>query len=127
MSSQLSLQEPLYLNRTADRFVRDRQNQEARRQRVDELVFFTTELDDLRATKLGSAVDRELAMIRQALQELPPDCRTAFAMVKLNGLRIEDAADKLGVPPRLVRRHVARALAHCLMKLETGSAPGGPQ
>jgi RNA polymerase sigma-70 factor (ECF subfamily) len=108
-----------YLFRTAANLATNRLKQRAQRRRDDELVFFESE--DARSPERVWAADRKVASIRQALNELPANCREAFRLVKIEGLSSDEAADRLQLHPRRVRRYVARALAHCLACMEGAS------
>jgi RNA polymerase sigma-70 factor (ECF subfamily) len=105
-----------YLYRTASNLAKNRIKQRMQRRRDDELVFFETE-DERSPERLCS--DRaEIALIRQALSQLPAKCREAFRLVKIDGLSSDEVGQRLNMHPRRVRRYVARALAHCLAVLE---------
>lgn len=55
----------------------------------------------------------ELAMILRAVQELPPRCRAAFILVRVQGVSVDEAAQRMGLTPGTVWRYLARATAHC--------------
>jgi RNA polymerase sigma factor (sigma-70 family) len=61
----------------------------------------------------------DTALINQALDELPVDCREVFRLVRQQGISVDEAAQQLNLRPRQARRLLARALAHCLMAVET--------
>jgi RNA polymerase sigma-70 factor (family 1) len=48
--------------------------------------------------------------IRQAIRDLPPQCRLVFQLVKEEGLRYKEAAAVLGVSVLTVRNHLAIAV-----------------
>lgn len=54
-----------------------------------------------------------LDTILRLLETLPVKARQAFTMVRFDGLRYADAADRLGVSERMAKRYVAQAYAHC--------------
>lgn len=52
------------------------------------------------------------------LAELPPKCAQAFRLVRVDQMSFGDAAIRLNLTERMIRIHVARALAHCQQRLE---------
>ena len=53
---------------------------------------------------------RKLAIIAGALASLPPECRTAFLMRKMDGLRVKEVARRLDLSVSAVEKRVARSL-----------------
>lgn len=113
-----------YLFRTAANLAKNRIKQRVQRRRTDELVFFDAALEDSRSPERVCAGDRDVAMVYEALQELPPNCREAFRLVRLEGLSSDEAAQRLNLHPRQVRRFVARALAHCITAVNPAASHG---
>lgn len=67
-----------------------------------------------------SAEDRVLILdsllaIDRLLDGLGPRTRAIFLAVQLDGLSYEKAAERVGVSVSTVRKHLARALLHCLL------------
>lgn len=58
-----------------------------------------------------SAARLDLAAARQAMAQLPSDQRAVLALVALDGLSYQEAADALGIPIGTVMSRVARARA----------------
>lgn len=56
----------------------------------------------------------ELRKLRDAIARLPDKTRRLFLLTRLHGLSHRDVADRTGVPPSTVEKHVARAI-HLLM------------
>jgi RNA polymerase sigma factor (sigma-70 family) len=52
------------------------------------------------------------------LAELPPKCADAFRLVRMEQRSFKDAAERLGLTDRMVRIHVARALAFCQLRFD---------
>lgn len=71
-------------------------------------------MDPERSAAAAQAVDRLPAL----LAELPVKCAEAFRLVRLRQLGYADAAARLGLTERMVRIHVARALAYCQERLD---------
>jgi len=62
--------------------------------------------------------DERLERFRTALAELPPLCRHAFVLNRFDGLTHAEIAERLGLSPKTVQRHIQKALEHCLSHLE---------
>ncbi|MBD9483347.1 sigma-70 family RNA polymerase sigma factor [Pseudomonas sp. PDM14] len=56
-----------------------------------------------------------LMAIDRLLDGLGPRTRAIFLAVQLDGLSYEKAAERVGVSVSTVRKHLARALLHCLL------------
>lgn len=88
----------------------DRQNREWQR-RVD-----LDSLDEAHLADNGAArmeMQRELAKLAVYLNALPPPCRQAFVMNKLQGYTHLEIAAHLGISTSMVEKHIVRALLHC--------------
>ncbi|MGH8240360.1 MAG: RNA polymerase sigma factor [Steroidobacteraceae bacterium] len=111
------------LYRTAANLATDRLRQRTRRQRIDGLVFF--EAEQTRSPEYESAAEQELALVCRMLEELPEACRRAFVLVNFEELSIDEAAQRLGLHPRRVRRFIARAIEHCQRVVDDDAAYHG--
>lgn len=60
-----------------------------------------------------------LRLLAQAIAELPPRCREAFLLHKIDGLSHSEVARRLGISRSMVEKHVMKALAHCRDRLMT--------
>lgn len=58
-----------------------------------------------------------LRLLARAIAELPPRCREAFLMHKIDGLSHSQVAERLGISRSMVEKHVMKALAHCRDRL----------
>jgi len=58
-----------------------------------------------------------LRLLAQAIAGLPPRCREAFLLHKIDGLSHSEVAERLGISRSMVEKHVMKALAHCRDRL----------
>jgi RNA polymerase sigma factor (sigma-70 family) len=64
----------------------------------------------------------ELEALEQNVEDLPPKCRYALIMVRLEGASYEEVAEKLGIKTHSARRLVERAMEYLLEKKVSGKA-----
>lgn len=113
-----------YLFRIASNLAIDRLRQRTVRWRSKELV--NVELFEALDTRDEPerhllALD-ELAFVNSCLSELPPACRQAFWLHRVQGASVGQIAMKLDVTERMVRHHLSRALVYCQLRLGGASA-----
>lgn len=60
---------------------------------------------------------QQLAMLKQALLELPRECREVFILCKFEHYTYPQVAKMLGVSETSVTRHMIKALEHCKQRL----------
>lgn len=111
-----------FLFRIAANLATDRLKQRDRRVKIRNLVFFETDESGPLPESVLSAND-ELAIVRQAVEELPPKCRMAFLLHKIHELSVLDTAERMELSVRMVRLYIARALAHCRERLDAAKVP----
>lgn len=61
----------------------------------------------------GIRARQAVRLVSDQLCALKPATRTVFLMHHVDGLNVEDIADRLRISTRTVERHMARALDHC--------------
>jgi RNA polymerase sigma-70 factor (ECF subfamily) len=61
---------------------------------------------------------QQLTALKKALDELPVNCRTAFYMQSVEGLKYAEIASRLGVSKSMVNKLLAQAMIHCAQRLE---------
>ncbi len=64
-----------------------------------------------------------LRCCQAALEELPEICRHVFLLHRVDGMAQCDVASALGIPKRTVERYIAKALAHCLKRVQPAPRP----
>ena len=72
----------------------------------------------------SAAAAQIVARLPALLAELPVKCADSFRLVRIQQLGYEEAAARLGLTSRMVRIHVARALAHCQARLDAQHGHG---
>ncbi|NOS75671.1 MAG: sigma-70 family RNA polymerase sigma factor [Methyloglobulus sp.] len=56
---------------------------------------------------------QHLEQLHVALNELSPDCRTAFLLHGMDGLTYSQIGEHLGISESMVYKHLTKALNHC--------------
>jgi RNA polymerase sigma-70 factor (family 1) len=54
--------------------------------------------------------DERNRLIQEAVDRLPPQCRAAFALRVFHECSYKEVADRLGISPKTVEKHIARGL-----------------
>ena len=96
-----------------------------RREHFEERLFSGTEHEarsiaaENTAPDEGLEIEARLALLREAIAELPERRRAAFILYRLHGLTPDEIAAQLKISRNMVDRHLRRALAHCLDRLLT--------
>lgn len=68
---------------------------------------------------------QELDLVRAAIQELPPKCRTVFMMLRFEERSYKEIAHEMALSETMVRKYAVRALQYCQMRLDLHRAPFG--
>jgi RNA polymerase sigma-70 factor (ECF subfamily) len=68
------------------------------------------------------AQDQRLELLQRALDELPPMCRDAFLLRKLEGLSHDEIAKRLSISQSLVEKHIVNAMKHCRVRMKAWDA-----
>lgn len=64
-----------------------------------------------------AAQRQRLERLAAAVQELPARQRQAFLLHRIDGLRHDEVAAAMGISPRMVAKHLQRALAYCQLRV----------
>ncbi|MEH3147669.1 MAG: sigma-70 family RNA polymerase sigma factor [Methylobacterium frigidaeris] len=90
------------------------------RQRLEGRLFQPASDADWAGIVDGYALPERQAMARQeirrlatAVDELPPRCREAFLLARIDGLSNGEVAARLNISRNMVEKHLIRALLHC--------------
>jgi len=63
------------------------------------------------------SAQQEYRVLRRALDELPKNARAALLMNRVERMTHAEIAARLGVSASMVNKYIARALAHCLVRM----------
>jgi RNA polymerase sigma factor (sigma-70 family) len=63
---------------------------------------------------------QELALLRAAIDELPPKCRQVFLLSRVRRMTYPEIAAHCGISVKMVEKHISRALAFCMKKVGGG-------
>lgn len=63
------------------------------------------------------AARQELAILNEAVRDLPERCRMVFLLYRGRGLTMRQIATQLGISEKTVEKHIARAMVDCRRKL----------
>ena len=94
-----------------------------RRERREARLFSGSEREALSVASVGTAPDRTLdlqariAVLREAIAELPERRRVVFILHRLHHLTPDQISVELNISRNMVDRHLRRAFAHCLDRL----------
>ena len=106
-----------YLFKTAANLAVDRIRQRASRDRLDRSAPEREFVDRLSPDRRVMAAE-ELAVLEQALHELPPAYRRAFVLHRFEEWSTAEVARELGVQERMARNYVSRAAIYCKLRLD---------
>lgn len=64
-------------------------------------------------TQIQAGHRQRLVRLHQAVTELPARQREAFVLHRVEGYTVQETADRMAVSPRMVVKHLSRAVAYC--------------
>lgn len=67
----------------------------------------------------------QLALVLEAVRELPPKCQRAFVLKRIYGYSQKEIADEMGISVKTVEIHLTRAILHCtefMKKVNSGGS-----
>jgi RNA polymerase sigma-70 factor (ECF subfamily) len=108
-----------YLFRTAANLAVDRLRRRAVRERASVELF--DELSEQGMPERAAMARQEYDLVRAAIASLPAKTREAFVLRIIDGVPALEVARRMGLKERMVREHVARALAECKRALQGGT------
>jgi RNA polymerase sigma-70 factor (ECF subfamily) len=106
-----------YLFRTAANIAIDRGRRKSLAYRASQEIAEYQTSNDIAPDTITQARE-ELRLIIGFIDELPPKCREAFYLHRLEELSPADIATRLHVTPRMVHHYLVRALVHVRSRLD---------
>lgn len=120
------VEEPLkFLIRTAANLLIDRKRSAEARTVTLELGDEEPVADLPSAERIVSGRE-QVRLLEAALEELPPNCRTALVLFRFDGLSHAEIAEQLSVSVSMVEKYVRQALRHCRQRLAQANGGGSP-
>jgi len=101
-----------FLFKTAANIAIDRIRHRQRCPHTNDVSLFD-ELPERRTPEVRTQGSQEIALLTQLLTELPPKCRYAFLLHKVDGLGAREIGEHMKLSERQVRDYILRALLHC--------------
>jgi RNA polymerase sigma-70 factor (ECF subfamily) len=110
-----------FLYRVATNLAVDRLRHRVHEQRHEQTI--DPDLDSsLNAPEHATLAGEQFDMLFASLNELPPKCREALTLFRLEGLSQQAIAARLQVNERTVRDYINQALRYCRMRID-GAGP----
>ena len=76
---------------------------------------------DLPSAEIALAAKEELALVYQAINELPPNCRQVFLLLRVEGMSFKEVAAEMRLSETMVRKYAFRALEYCQARVRCES------
>ena len=112
-----------FLFKTAANLAIDRLRQRRRRSHLMYMPETDFAVFDLTPERQLSG-EQALAVLRDAVAQLPAKCRQAFLLHRVYEMQIEEIAERMGIGVCMARRYVARALDYVRQCLDAAGHPG---
>lgn len=77
--------------------------------------------DDAHSPLEIAAHRQRIARLNDAVAELPERQRQAFLLNRIDGLSHDEVAAAMGITPRMVAKHLSRAMAYCHLRVKYAS------
>lgn len=93
------------------------------RKAKNDKIIYLDEIKDYHFAKMedpdnDEIEDETVDQIYEAIDSLPPKCKMAFSLAKINGLKHKEIAEIMGVSPKTVNNHLVSALKKIIESLE---------
>lgn len=95
----------------------------ARRAQYEQRLFSGADVEALRVVSDAPAPDHalemasRLAILRDAILDMPERRRAVFVLHRLHGMKVDAIARRLRISRNMTDRHLRRAMVHCLERL----------
>lgn len=115
------------LYRTARNVLIDQQRHNALRETEDPQTLDAMPAPAAQQPEEAYAAQQRVGRLVAAIEALPPRCREAFVLHKLDGLSHAEVAARMGISRNMVERHVMLAVLACRKGRDSGDdAPASP-
>lgn len=101
-----------FLFKTASNIAIDRIRHRQRCPHTNDVSLFD-ELPETLTPEIRSEGAQEIALLERLIAELPPKCRQAFLLHKIDGLQTREVAQHMNLSERQTRDYILRGLLHC--------------
>jgi RNA polymerase sigma factor (sigma-70 family) len=108
-----------YLFQMASNLGIDRARRHALEERLNREERLNGPPEGLPSAERSVAAAQSIELVREALDELPPDCRQAFVLHRGRDMSYPQIAAQLGVSTSMVEKYIARALRHLRAQLSS--------
>ena len=108
-----------YLFQMASNLGVDRARRHALERRLNRDELLADSHEGLPSAERSVAAEESIELVREALKDLPADCRQAFVLHRGRDMSYPDIAAQLGVSTSMVEKYIARALRHLRDKLSS--------
>ncbi len=105
-----------FLFKTASNIAVDRIRHRERCPHTSDVSLFD-ELPETRTPDKQAEGRQEVELLQRLVSELPPKCRRAFLLCKLDGLSTREIGQRMHLSERQVRDYILRGLLYCQEKL----------
>jgi len=105
-----------YLFKIAANLAIDRLRSRTVENRVFEFEFFEDLPKDADPAH-GLAAAEQVEFLKRCIRELPPKCRQAFLLRRIEGMSSSEISKILRVPERTVRHYIVEAIVYCQRRL----------
>jgi len=70
----------------------------------------------------STARDQQLALLGQAILDLPPKCKRVYLLIRVHGMSHQQVAGLCGISTKMVEKHLAKALVALTRKVGNSNA-----
>jgi len=113
-----------FLFKTAANLAVDRLRSRDRRERLRDIALFE-EFRETPTPERAAAGTQGVEIVERLLAELPPKCRRAFLLNRIQGLEPAEIAEQMGVAERTIRHYILRAFLYCRAGLDAAESREG--
>ena len=124
LGKQAELENPhAYVFQVAANLIRDRSRRMSTRIKASRQLAFENEnrVEEISPERVLQG-KQAIAVLRAALEELPPRTRAVFVLRRFEGFKYREIARRLGVSPSSVEKHMMSAIKHVFARMDKSDA-----